>query len=123
MYLDDEESMTIVFPSNENNYTNNGFGIWEIRAPDELTLSIELATFDVQDNDFIFIGDGLDMFSTDKTSQCSWQRLDVLTPMFTSKSSTIRLIFTSDHADTGLGFEIHFEVINFKGSRPQEVGE
>ena len=114
--MDKDDIINIASLNYPINYSNNNFGMWNVRAPEGFVFSIFLQSLEIAD-DVLYIGDAAEHFSKDKQLCSRWisfgDQSDL--PNFTSKSSSITIIFTSNDSDTGVGFSIRLEVI-----RPDE---
>ena len=109
--LETEEIIDITWPNSTANYSKNAFEMWNMRAPAGFVFAINLQTLDVSE-DVLYFGDGVDYFLKNKQSCSLWYSVDnqFSSANFTSKSSSIILIFTGDNLKSGDGFFIRFEV-------------
>ena len=98
--------------------------MWNFRAPEGFVFSIILQSLDIAD-DVLYIGDAAEHFSKDNQSCSPWYSFDERSYIsnFTSKSSSITIIFTSNDSDTGDGFSIRLEAIRPDDDYIQKAGQ
>ena len=106
------KSLIMTSPNFPDTYPNNAYIFWKIRTSLEFSIHVNIITFDIQRNsDYVYIGDGVNQFSS---HSAEWKTLsgtlrDVWSSVqFTSNSSFLLLIFTSDGEGTDIGFRIEF---------------
>ena len=97
-------------------YEENYYQLWNVEAPEKFRISFVVELFDTEDGrDHLYIGEGTKPFSTDNNSWKDWtgEKVDtILENMgFTTKSSSVTVIFTSDHSTTKTGFWIQLRAI------------
>ena len=106
-----------------NRYPNNAYRMWNVTAPRGFLLSIRSKIMDIAD-DFIYIGDGITNFSLDSESCSQWKSVDKSSDFnFTSRSSSIMLIFTTGFTRTGNGFYIDMEPVRLDHHRMYTAGK
>ena len=96
-------------------YPKNAYQFWDIRAPQGFVLSLSFDGFNLKpDHAYLYFGDGVDTFSTDSTICFPWTNLNsqILVANITSVSRNVKLIFTSDDADTQSGFSVMVHAIS-----------
>ena len=116
--------MNFTSPNYPSKYSDNAFKALDISAPEGYAISIALNMLDIA-NDFLYFGDGVDHFSTGNESCSQWKLLDIsLSNLnFTSKSSTIILVFTSDFTVVGSGFYIEVTPVRLDNYPMHTAGE
>ena len=122
--LDKEDLITISSMNYPMNYSNNNLEMWNFRAPEGFIFSIILQSLDIAD-DVLYIGDAAEYFSKDNQSCSLWYSFDdrFFISNFTSKSSSLTVIFTSSDSKTGDGFSIRLEVIQPDDYHIYEAGK
>ena len=107
-------------PGYPDQYPNNAYNLWDIRAPEGFVVAVSVLQLDVEeDKDFIHVGDGVDEF---RNTSDQWKHLTGRmqgTWLFTSTSSEITIIFTSD--GTNMEFESGFVIQCEAGKFQQKV--
>ena len=118
------KTLIMTSPNFPGAYPNNAFIFWKIRTAAEYSIRVNIITFDTQrDSDYVCIGDGVHHFNSHLEE---WRILsgafrDVWNSTeFTSNSSFILLIFTSDGEGTDLGFRIELSGV-YTGTVTTEV--
>ena len=100
------------FPTQQ--YPNNYYQFWELQVPSGFVVAVRVSRLDTEtEADYVHIGDGVDHYSRDSTR---WRLLTGNlrhTLHFTSVSSSLIIIFTSDGTNTRAGFMIECEEGNY----------
>ena len=107
--------MKIQSPNHPKKYPPNAYQFWDIRAPHDFVLSLSFDSFNLKpDHAYLYLGDGVDTFSTDSARCFPWTKLNsqVLVANVTSASRHVKLIFTSDDANTQSGFSVMVHAIS-----------
>ena len=125
-----EEGVTreITSPNYPGNYHYNSFKLWEIRAPKGHIVSALFQHFKLTpDNAFLRLGDGVDKFSTDSNSCSPWKSF---TGNHTysgrtefSKTSSLKVIFTSDHVIGFSGFSLKLRAVASQNQFTNKTGK
>ena len=110
---DDAESVQFISPNGyPNQYPNNGFKLLDIRVKPDYVVAVDIESFELQSGDYIHVGDGVDSFYNNSVEHGKWLHLTGEKSniwhytRFTSNSSSLKLIFTSDWSRTDAGFII-----------------
>ena len=114
--------MFISSPNYPRNYPNNAYRLWKVQAQDGLVLSLLLQLFDIHVSDSLYLGDGVDTSYITGDANCHWQRVDGLNTEFTSRSSLIKVIFTSDYRYDGGGFVLQLRAFKPLSTRSHKAG-
>ena len=122
--MDQDDIINITSLNYPINYSNNDFGMWNFRAPEGFVFSIFLQSLEIAD-DVLYIGDAAEQFSKDSQSCSRWFSFGDQSEFsnFTSKSSSITIMFTSNDSNTGKGFSIRLEVIRPDENHIYEAGK
>ena len=111
--LEEGAGMIISSTGNGSHYERNAYMLWEIRSPDNFVISIDCEHFHMNpDHGNLFFGDGVDEFSLTETSCHPWTRLSNQTTKLTTKSSLLKLIFTSDQEEPGSAFRLYLNTFS-----------
>ena len=111
-------SLSIKSPgySASNDYPDNCYRLWEIKAPIGSVIKFIVRSLDIEDGgDNIYIENGTDPFTNEGNTWTKWTGLiinNLLESMdFTNSGSSVRMIFTSDFKTTKSGFWIQLQAV------------
>ena len=98
-------------------YPNNAYKLWEVQAPDGFGISIVVLLFLLETGrDYVYIRDGVGGFTNTDARWKSWTGHVTNKAMLSSmnlysNSTSVTLIFTSDHSTTKQGFVIQVKIV------------
>ena len=111
----DEDVITISSPNYPKTYPRNVYQLWEVHVPEGYLVSVYFEHFNTHRSDSLFIGEDVDEFHVSNDSTCSrWKRFtkqSIGEMELSSRSTSVKIFFTSDYANTGSGFSIQLRAI------------
>ena len=132
LVLDDGEAEIILTSLDvERSESSNVYALLDIQVPKEFGLSVTFHTFGThpmqleEGLSYFYFGDGIDRFTTLSESCNFWQLVDDLyqTSFFSSRSSSAKLIFTSNAWGNNSRFQLQFVPVRTQNNLTSLAGE
>ena len=87
-------------------YPNNAYNMWYIQAPEEYEMTINIVVFFLGEDDYLYIGFGVNRFSRDEGKWTLLTGTVLHKSEFKTNNGPVTLIFTSNGRSTDKGFLI-----------------
>ena len=110
------ELTSLESPNYPSNYPSNFYRLWDIHAPQGFVISVIVRALNVEIGyDHLYIGDGVDRFTNQEGAWRDWSGYwtgEILRLRdFTSNTSSITMIFTTDYSNSRSGFWIQLQAV------------
>ncbi|XP_072164714.1 uncharacterized protein [Diadema setosum] len=122
---EDGSMITLESPNHPDNYPNNYYRIWDIVLPYSFLAEVSFMHLNTEDGaDVLWAGEGVHAFNANDPAWQNWtgeRTGEILRRQaFNSTSSTLTVVFASDHSISKPGFQMTIRAIRALSTSPQE---